>query len=135
MNTRISRVAALGLACVMSSALAEPVVVGGAASPATAVSAEQVAALYTMRLKSLPGGGAVQLVVVEATKPQLYGFLGKSEDQIKAIWARHLFSGSATPPLEVATPADARKAMGNPNAIAVIDSAAVDASMKVVGKL
>jgi len=135
MNNRIFSVVAVGLTCVMTSALAEPVVVVGASSPATAVSAEQVAALYTMRLKSLPGGGSVQLVVVEATKPQLYGFLGKSEDQIKAIWARHLFSGSATPPLEVATPADARKAMGNPNAIAVIDSAAVDASMKVVGKL
>ena len=135
MNNRIFSVVAVGLTCVMTSALAEPVVVVGASSPATAVSAEQVAALYTMRLKSLPGGGSVQLVVVEATKPQLYGFLGKSEDQIKSIWARHLFSGSATPPLEVATPADARKAMGNPNAIAVIDSAAVDASMKVVGKL
>lgn len=135
MNTRNFSMVAWGLVGAMSSALAEPVVVVGASSPATAVSAEQVAALYTMRLKSLPGGGAVQLVVVEATKSQLFGFLGKSEDQIKAIWARHLFSGNATPPLEVGTPADARKAMGNPNAIAVIDSAAVDASMKVVGKL
>lgn len=135
MNIRILSVAALGLACVMSPVRAEPVVVVGASSPATAVSSEQLAALYTMRLKSLPGGGTVQLVVVDTTKAQLYGFLGKTEDQIKAIWARHLFSGSATPPVDVATPADARKALGNPNAIAVIDSSAVDASMKVVGKL
>lgn len=130
-----STVVALGLSGLMTTAWADTVVVVGASSPATAVSSEQLAALYTMRLKSLPGAGAVQLVVVGSTKAQLFGFLGKTEDQIKAIWARNLFSGSASPPIDVATPADARKALGNPNAIAVVDAASVDASMKVVGKL
>jgi hypothetical protein len=121
------------LALTMSlAAHADTVAVVGAASPAGKLSAEQVAAVFTMRLKALPGTTGAQLVVVESSKPQMLAAMGKTEDQARAIWARQVFTGGGTPPIEVGSVADARKLLSNPNAIAVIDSSAVDASMKVL---
>lgn len=126
---------ALAAACGCTAAQADLVAVVGAGSPANKVSSEQVQAIFLMRLKTLPGAGTPQLVVVGSTRPQLLSALGKSEDQLKAIWARQVFTGGASQPVEVADAAEAKKTLKNPNAVAVIDSAQVDASVKVIAEL
>ena len=52
---------------------------------------------------------------------------------MKAYWAKIIFTGRGQPPRQVATSAEAKKLVAqNPNAIAYIDSAMVDDSVRVV---
>jgi hypothetical protein len=128
------RFAAASLLVGCAAVHAELVAVVGAGSPATKVSADQLQAIFLMRLKTLPGAGNAQLVMVGSTRAQLLTVLGKSEDQIKAIWVRQVFTGGGSQPVEVPDAAEAKKALKNPNAIAVIDASQVDASVKVIGQ-
>jgi hypothetical protein len=47
---------------------------------------------------------------------------------------RQVFTGGGSQPVEVPDAAEAKKALKNPNAIAVIDASQVDASVKVIGQ-
>ncbi|MBB3168022.1 phosphate ABC transporter substrate-binding protein [Simiduia aestuariiviva] len=59
--------------------------------------------------------------------------LKKNEQQIKAYWAQLLFTGKGTPPKEVGSSADVKKLIAqNPSLIGYIDTADVDASVKVL---
>lgn len=61
--------------------------------------------------------------------------LGKSSSQMKAYWSKLVFTGKGTPPKELASDADVKAAVAaDATAIGYIDAAAVDASVKVVGK-
>lgn len=61
--------------------------------------------------------------------------LGKSSSQMKAYWSKLVFTGKGTPPKELASDADVKAAVAaDASAIGYIDAAAVDASVKVVGK-
>jgi hypothetical protein len=54
---------------------------------------------------------------------------GKDAAQVKAIWARLVFTGKVQPPKEVATSADAVKQVAsNDKGIAYVDKSAVDGS-------
>ncbi len=130
MNTR-----ALLLLLGMASAQAEVVVVVSAKSPVTKLDKAQVVDLYLGVSKELPGVGQAQLLA--ATPPlrdEFYGkVLGKEVSQVKAIWSRLIFSGKGVAPKELGSAADIKAALaGNPNALAYLDKADVDASVKVV---
>lgn len=57
----------------------------------------------------------------------------KDAAQTKALWSKLVFTGKATPPKEVASSADVKKAVAaNPKGIGYIEKSAVDASVKVV---
>lgn len=57
----------------------------------------------------------------------------KDAAQAKALWSKLVFTGKATPPKEVASSADVKKAIAaNPKGIGYIEKSAVDASVKVV---
>lgn len=57
----------------------------------------------------------------------------KDAAQAKALWSKLVFTGKATPPKEVGSSADVKKAIAaNPKAIGYIEKSAVDASVKVV---
>lgn len=57
----------------------------------------------------------------------------KDAAQVKAIWSKLVFTGKATPPKEVATDADVKKAVAaDPKGIGYIEKSAVDASVKAV---
>lgn len=59
--------------------------------------------------------------------------LGKSSSQLKAYWSKLVFTGKGTPPAELSGSADAiSKVAGDAGAIAYVDSAAVNDSVKVV---
>ena len=57
----------------------------------------------------------------------------KDASQAKALWSKLVFTGKATPPKEVGSSADVKKAIAaNPKAIGYIEKSAVDATVKVV---
>lgn len=59
--------------------------------------------------------------------------LGRSTSQVQAYWSKLVFTGKGTPPDELAASADAVAAVAKQeNAIAYVDSAAVNGSVKVV---
>lgn len=71
----------------------------------------------------------------EAARAAFAAMIGKSPGNIKTAWANLMFSGKATPPKVVAGSAEVKAAVSaNKSAIGYIDAAAVDSSVKVVGK-
>lgn len=60
----------------------------------------------------------------------------KDPSQVKAIWSKLVFTGKATPPKEMHSSAEVKKAVAaDPNAIAYIEKSAVDSSVKVIATL
>ncbi|MES2742795.1 MAG: hypothetical protein V4754_17870 [Pseudomonadota bacterium] len=58
---------------------------------------------------------------------------GKDQDQVKAIWSKLVFTGKGFPPKEYGSSTEVKRAVAaDPAAIAYIDRAAVDDSVKVV---
>lgn len=112
-------------------ARAEVVVVVHPKSPITTLSKEQVAQIYLGRADTLQP-------IDRMDDPVLRGafyarIAGKSLAQVKSIWSKLIFTGRATPPLEVTGMAAVRKAVaGNVNAIGYLDAADVDASVRPV---
>lgn len=116
---------------------AQVAVVVGAQSGATALTTEQASALFLGKSDQLAGVGAVVLLDQPESVPvreQFYTKVtGKSAAQVKAAWARLVFSGKAALPKEVASSAEVKKLLGsNPKAIGYIEKSAVDASVKVL---
>ena len=112
-------------------------VVAGAKSPASKLSADQVAQLYLAKSTTLPGAGTVVLLDQSegaAVRDAFYEkATGKNPAQIKALWSRLVFSGAAQAPKTMSSGAEVKKAVAaNPDAIGYIDSSEVDASVKVL---
>jgi hypothetical protein len=58
---------------------------------------------------------------------------GKDEAQVKAVWARLVFTGKSQPPKELASSADVVKQVASgEKAIGYVEKSAVDGSVKVV---
>jgi ABC-type phosphate transport system substrate-binding protein len=126
------------LAALASHAVqAQVVVVAGAKSPASSLTADQAAGLFLGKSAQLPGAGNAVLVdqaESAAIREQFYTKVaGKSSAQVKAAWSRLVFSGKATPPKEVAGSAEVKKLLAsNPDAVGYIEKSAVDGSVKVL---
>ncbi len=118
-------------------ALAQIAVVVSAKSPATSLNKEQTAALFLGKSTQLPGAGSPVLVDQGETSDVRKNFYGKVADktpaQVKAIWARLVFSGKSAPPKEAPNSAEVKKLIaGNPDAVGYIEKSAVDSSVKVL---
>lgn len=127
--------AALGLSLSLPAAAQVAVIVNPKAG-VSSLTADQVASLYLGKSSSLPGGiaQAVDMPDAQPLREQFYSkATGKNGAQVKAIWARLAFSGKATPPKELPTPADVKKHVAaNADAIGYIDKGAVDGTVKAV---
>lgn len=116
---------------------AAQVVVVGSKSPVGSLGAEQVAQLFLAKSSALPGGGNAVLIDLpegQATRDAFYQkATGKNAAQMKALWSRLSFSGSAQPPRVLGSAAEVRRQLAaDPNAIGYLDRADVDGSVKVV---
>jgi ABC-type phosphate transport system substrate-binding protein len=125
---------ALGLA---TPAFAELVVIVNAKNPTGAMTADQVAQIYLGRTASFPGGGAATPLDLKEGTPPRDDFYGKVADknpgQVKAYWAKQMFSGKGSPPRELASSAEVKKAVAaDPNAIGYIEKSALDGTVKSV---
>lgn len=127
MKTFISAVCAtLVLA---APAFAEVVVVVNPA--AEAVTKDQVAAVYLGKSTAFT---PVDQADGSAIRGEFYKKVAdKDAAQAKALWSKLVFTGKASPPKEVASSAEVKKAVAaNPKGMGYIEKSAVDASVKVV---
>ncbi|MGM9516888.1 hypothetical protein ACS5PK_21765 [Roseateles sp. DB2] len=119
-----------------TSAQAEPVVV---ANPALAAkpSVDEVKAVFLGQTNSLAGGGNVQVGMPKSGKLRedfVLGYVGKNEKQYKAIWTQLIFTGRAQEPKQFDNEDELKKWVAStPNAVGILDSTKVDASVKVIG--
>ena len=98
------------------------------ASQAAAASSEELAATYEAQV--VPIDQAEGSVAREEFYTR---FLGKSPAQVKAYWAKIIFTGRGQPPKEVASSIEVKKRVAeNPNAIGYIDQSHVDESVRVL---
>ncbi len=124
------------LATCLCTAMAEPVVVVAAKSSLGSLSKEQVADLFVGKNQQV-AGTSVLLVDQAELKEEFYSkATGRSAAQIKATWAKLLFTGKGNPPKELGSNAEVKRFVSsNPTAVGYIDKAAVDSSVKVVCSL
>ena len=120
--------AALVLAA--APAFAEVVVIVNPAN-SEAVSKDQIANVYLGKSTALT---PIDQSDGSAIRGEFYKKVAdKDASQAKALWSKLVFTGKATPPKEVGSSADVKKAIAaNPKAIGYIEKSAVDATVKVV---
>ena len=101
------------------------------------LSREQVSRIFLGRLKLLPTGERVTVVEVESLRERFYQkLLSRNLAEVNAYWARLQFSGRTQPPLRVVDAAAATAVVvRDPDAIAFIEGAALDARTRVLLRL
>jgi ABC-type phosphate transport system substrate-binding protein len=119
------------------AAAQEVVAVVSARSPITALNADQVADIFLGKATRFPDGTrAVPIDQTEESevRDRFYAlYARKSPSQVKAHWAKIIFTGRGHPPVQVPNSAEAKKAIaGNPRAIGYIDARSVDTSVRVL---
>ncbi len=138
-TTWFSRIA-IALSVVFSAAAyAETAVIVSASNGNGTLDQDTIARIFLGKTSRFPDGS--QAIPVDQNEGSAVrdGFndavLGKSSSQLKAYWSRLIFTGKGTPPKESGSDADITALVAkNPNLIGYVDSAAVDASVKVVYK-
>lgn len=119
-------------------AWADYVVVVNAANKAV-VSMDDVRKIYMGKVASFSdGSSAVPIMLNEGSLTRdLFSskVLEKSDSQYIAHWAKMLFTGNGTPPLEVDSFDKVKQIVSSdPSTIGYVDDSLVDASLKVIGK-
>ena len=129
--------ASLALVAFAGAARAEVVVVVSAKNPTTALTAEQATDLFLGEVATFPGGGqAVPVDQADSShvREEFYAkAAGKTSAQLKAYWAKVIFTGKGKPPKAVADSATVKQLVAdNPNMIGYMDRGALDAGVRVV---
>jgi ABC-type phosphate transport system substrate-binding protein len=104
-------------------------------SPLSAVDIEQLRRLYLGQVQTLPNRTKVQLIESPGARTAFYrSVLGMTPDRLRRHWIGLVFQGEgATPPTEIAPVEDLLKFVAaNRGAIAFVDAALVDQSVKVL---
>ena len=129
----------LGL-CLTPVAFADVVVVVSASNANTELDEKQVYNIYMGKAKSFPDGEKALPVDQKKGSADRDSFretvLQKSSSQLNTYWSRLIFTGKGTPPQESGDSSSVKDLISNnPNLIGYIDSADVDASVKVLYEL
>jgi ABC-type phosphate transport system substrate-binding protein len=116
---------------VLGTAQAEVVVIVNPKHAAASMTPAQVADLYLGKDGSLT---PLDLKEPAALRNEFYQKVaGKDSAQVKAIWARLVFTGKQQPPKEMDSAAQVVKQVaGSEKAIGYVDKSAVDGSVKAV---
>jgi ABC-type phosphate transport system substrate-binding protein len=135
----IARVVSVALILACRTVEADVVAVVSVKSPVAALSKSQVADLFLGKSTRFPGGTqAVPIDQSEGTRArdEFYAtFAGKSAAQVKAHWAKIIFTGRGEPPRTASNDAEVRKLLAaNPQAIAYLERSAVDGSVRVLAE-
>jgi ABC-type phosphate transport system substrate-binding protein len=132
-----SSILGFALCLCWGTTVAEVVAVVSAKSSVTTLSKNQVADIFLGRASRFPDGApAVPIDQVEgsAARDEFYAKIaGKSAPQVKAHWAKIIFTGRGRPPEEVSNSVEMKKlVIRNPQAIGYIESDMVDANVRVL---
>lgn len=116
---------------------AQVVVVVHPDNPLSVIGKEQIGNIFLGRTHSFPDGKPAMAVELSDTHPAFSAFhaayTNMTPTRLKAHWAKLVFSLRAMPPREMTTPAEVRKFVAaNPGAIAYLDQADADASVRVL---
>jgi len=108
-------------------------------SNATSLDKDSIQRIYLGKTRAFPGGGeAVPITLPSAdaaTEDFTSNVLSRTPQQLKAYWAKMVFTGKGTPPREVANAEEMKKLISsNPSLIGFIPAGSADASVKVVAK-
>lgn len=127
----------LMLCLVAAAACAEVVVVVARESAIETLSRVDLRDIYLGRMDRAPDGEPVVPIDLNEDAPAYAAFyrkyLGQSPAQIKAHWAKRIFTGRGQPPRSVEDGAAmARAVAGNPNAIGYLDADLVDDRLRIV---
>jgi len=100
-------------------------------SPASTLAKEQIPEVF---LGKNTNSTPVDLPEASPLRAAFYSkATGKEPSQVKAAWARLVFSGKAQPPKELPDAAAVKKAVAaDPKAVGYIEKSAVDGSVKVL---
>jgi ABC-type phosphate transport system substrate-binding protein len=133
---RCAAAALLALASVLATA-ADLVVVVSARNPATALRADQVAAIFLGQAGRFPDGAeavAIDQALGSPLRDEFYQRVaGKSPALLKAWWSKMVFTGRGQPPREAPDSAAVRRMVAeNPSLIGYIDRTALDPSVRPV---
>jgi ABC-type phosphate transport system substrate-binding protein len=130
-NQSLKVILALAMSALYWPAMGEIVVVVNPKNPVTALSAEQVSQFYLGISNSFTPFDQSDSSPMRA---QFYKKVTQKEPgQVRAIWAKLVFTGKGRPPKEFASNEEVKKAVAaDPNGIGYIDKAALDASVKSV---
>jgi len=98
---------------------------------------DQVADIFLGKTSHFPDGTQALPIDQSEESPareKFYAqFTGKSPAQLRAYWAKIIFTGRGQPPRQVAGSLEAKKLVAqNPNAIGYIDASLVDDTVRVV---
>lgn len=104
-----------------------------------ALTDKEISRIYLGKLKAFADGQAIEAINIASGNAARTEFeqkvLKKSSSQVKAYWSKLVFTGKGKPPKELASAAEVIKLVAStPNAIAYVDSAKLDGSVKVVKK-
>lgn len=112
-------------------AVADVVVVTGAANAGASLSKEQVADIFLGRSTALT---PLDQPESSPLRDEFYTKVtGKTAAQAKSYWAKLAFTGKGTPPKEGGGSAEIKKALaGNPALVSYIEKSAVDGSVKTL---
>lgn len=139
MKTKLfSRVIGLTFLLVLSGpTLAELVVVVNPQNSLQALSKEDVARMYLGKTKNFPNGSTLATLDLHKdskVREEFYRKVtNKTPSQISSYWSRLIFTGKGVPPRALDSEAAVKEWVAtHPESIAYIDSATVDASVKVI---
>jgi hypothetical protein len=116
--------------CAAPAAQADIVIITSAGATA-APSVEQVCQVFLGKLKSPT---PITLPEQHPARDEFYSKACKKDPvQVRAMWGKLIFTGTGTPPKEVASGAEMKKAVAaNPASVGYLDKKDVDASVKVI---
>jgi ABC-type phosphate transport system substrate-binding protein len=127
------------LACfvLQNVAHARTVVIVARGNPITALRSDQLAGIFLGQVGNFPGGAPAIPVDVHDGDPIREEFyattLGKTMPQLRAYWAKQVFTGKGRPPLELANSEAVKKLIAShPQYIGYVDERVVDSTVKTI---
>lgn len=129
--------AVLLLSGAMGTAQAEVVVVVSAKNPLISLNSNQLADIFLGKTEELPNGVAVAPVDQGENSREKEAFyrhyLNRSPAQIRAYWAKQIFTGKGEPPREFDNVEELKRHVAaNPHSITYLERDKVDAGLKIV---
>lgn len=125
------------LALMAGGAQADLVVVANPRSGIEHLSVDEAINIFLGRYRQLPGGLSAQPVDLPESHPdkaRFYaGLVGKNLAEIRAYWARLVFSGKTAPPVPAASPEEViERVAAERGAIGYVDRSKADGRVRVV---
>jgi ABC-type phosphate transport system substrate-binding protein len=122
---------------IVHTASAGVAVIGNPDLAVNSITAEQAANIFLGKMKRLPDGSPVTVIEHkdgDSVKEEFYDkIVGKTPSQLKAYWAKLVFTGEGVPPKEYSgDKAVLEHVSKTPGAIGYVSDGSVDKSVKVL---